>query len=124
MTSLYVVRKWLENWEAMTVEGRRFDDIPRNAGPQNVDGVGYKRLTKIKIVEAIKALPREQRNVVVCRYIHQRSLGENLKLLGMQRARYYAVCDQAVKNVWRGINGWPMKAPQAAKNPDITEQSS
>lgn len=108
MTPINVVRSWLENWEEWACGGGRPEyEVPSNCGPKEYDGVSYRRLRIIEMKQAIKSLPVDQRNVIICRYVRRYTLADTLALLKTGRKQYYRLCDEAVQNVWRYINYGP-----------------
>lgn len=102
MIGVNTVRLWLERWDELAYGGARVNyDEPSNCAPKEYDGISVSRLRIIELKQAIKSLPTDQRNVIICRYIRQFSQGETLHILGLDRSTYRKLCDDAVNNIWR-----------------------
>ncbi len=94
----------LENFQELA-SGRLPIKIMGNSGPRANDGIGSSRLYLIMLTDAIKQLPIEQRNVVVLRYVKEHSLRDTLRLLKVNKTEYYKLCDMAISNIFRRVNG-------------------
>jgi DNA-directed RNA polymerase specialized sigma24 family protein len=99
------IRKWLDNYDLL-VDGKcNFEIIATNSGPRNPDGISNSYLNRIMLQDAIKKLPGEIRNCVVLRWIKQVPLRKAASMLGVNGAKYYKLCDAAVRELFITING-------------------
>lgn len=99
------VRRWLNNWDFIVCGGPPKEDIYGNSGSRPVDGIAEKRLTKILLESAYRALPLGLRTVAYYRWVRPLPLGLVLKTLGYTKDQYYYRCDKVVAFVCYFVNG-------------------
>lgn len=99
------VKKLLENYQGLMAGDLAVDAAPCNSGPKAYDGVTGMQLNKIMLDEAVASLPIHLQNCVTLRWIHGKSRGETLMILGIGQEAYYKACDQAVDAIYRKMNG-------------------
>jgi hypothetical protein len=99
-----LVRSWLENYQSL-VGGDIIPELISNSGPKEYDNIPIGLIHKIMLDEAIKALPRPERDCVFYRWIMRLSLSQCLKRTGLEKSGYYGCCDKAVRSIYRYING-------------------
>ncbi|XJZ25965.1 hypothetical protein ACF5W4_11185 [Bacillota bacterium Lsc_1132] len=76
-----VIKRWLENYEALAVGEAPDDAPPSNSGPKNYDGISGGQLNKIMLDQAIGKLSPLKRSCIEAKYIERLPLGITLKAL-------------------------------------------
>ena len=100
-----MIEEWLENFHELSSGRLPPSEVPGNSGYTPGDGIRSSQLHLIMLKDAIKKLPIEQRNVVICRYIKRYSRGDTLRLLKLGSNEYYKICDIAKSNIFLTVNG-------------------
>lgn len=99
------IRLWLDNYRELAAQDVIIDDMPKNSGAKDYDGICSRQLNQIMLNDAIKKLPPKIGACVVARWIKRWDLLQALTVMKISKDLYYTHCDEAIDLIYLQLNG-------------------